>query len=77
VQVSDSIDGKTFKSTPQFNVSLLRDTPPELGMQWGDWRDTTYVGANAPLFNDQHILVRTRHGRHRLYCTVCSKFRLP
>ena len=63
VQVTDAVEGKTFTSTPQFNVSLLRNTPPELGMQWGDWRDTTYVGANAPLFTQEHILVRSQHGQ--------------
>ena len=34
-QVSDAIGGKTFEQTPQFNVTLLRDTPPEAEMQWG------------------------------------------
>jgi hypothetical protein len=57
-QVSSAIGGKTFTSTPQFNVTLLRDTPPEAEMQWGDWRNTTYVGGNAPPFNADHALVR-------------------
>jgi hypothetical protein len=59
-QVSDAIGGKTFQSTPQFNVTLLKDTPPEEEMQWGDWRDTTYgstAAPPAPAFNQQHILV--------------------
>jgi Multicopper oxidase len=64
IQVSDSIGGKTFASTPTFNVTLLKNTPnsKEAGVQWGDWRDTTYVTADAPMFNSTHVLVRREHG---------------
>lgn len=85
--MSDSIGSKTFTTTPQFNVTLLKDSPVQEQAEWGDWRDTTYISANAPAFTGPYILVglghlvdssadcsciaQSHHGRHHITGGTC------